>query len=164
MQLIQQKMGRGSKSILEMKKEALPPWGSTKAKGELAQGTRLGESLENEKGGEVLPSTKKGKDQTKTSTRRISVAIEVFLHPRRQKSLLLLLTGINLEERSASIASVYLLHLVHHRYLLFRNLQRQEVETGRWVADSKLYLRKRSSDTISPLTWPNMPIHILKLM
>ena len=151
-------------SILKMKLEALPSWGPTKIKGKLAQGTHLGEFLENGKGREVLPSTKKRKDKTKTSTRRINVAIEVLLHPRRQKSILLLLKGINLEERSASIASVHLLHLVHHRHLLPRSLQRQKVETGCWVADSKLYLRKISSDAISPLTWRNMLIHILKLM
>ena len=33
----------------------------------------------------------------------VSVAIEVLLHPCQQKSLLLLLKGINLKERSASI-------------------------------------------------------------
>ena len=164
MQLIQQRMDRGSKSILKMKLEALPSWGPTKTKGKLAQGTRLGESLENGKGGDVLPSTKKRKDQIKTSTRRISVATEVFLHPHRHKSLLLLLKGINLEERSTSIASVHLLHLVHHRHLLPRSLHRQEVEKGRLVADSKLHLRKISSDTIFRLTWPIIPTHILKLM
>ena len=137
---------------------------SIKYQGEVGTGTRLGESLENGKRGEVLPSTKKQKDQTKTSTRRISVAIEVLLHPRRQKSLLLLLKGINLEESIANISSVHLLHLVHHRHLLPRSLQRQEIETDRWVVDSKLYLRKISSVTISRLTWPNMPMHILKLM
>ena len=110
------------------------------------------------------PSTKKQKDQTKTSTRRISVTIEVILHPRRQMSLLPLLKGMNLEERSTSIASIHLLHLDPHRHLLPRSLQRQEVETDRWVDDSKLYLSKIISDTISPLTWPNIPIHILKLM
>ena len=36
--------------------------------------------------------------------------------------------------------------------------------TGCWVADFKLYLRKISSDTNFPLTWPNMLIHILKLI
>ena len=50
MQLIQQKMGRGSKSILKMKLEALPSWGPTKTKGKLVQGTRVRKSLENEKG------------------------------------------------------------------------------------------------------------------
>ena len=157
-------MDRGNKSILKMELEAFPSWGPAKNKGKLAQGTRLRESLENGKGGEVLPSTKKQKNQTKTSTHRISVAIEVLLNPRRQKSLLLLLKGINLEERSASIASVHLLHLIYHRHLLPRILQMQEVEKGRWIADSKLYLKKISLDTISPMTWPNMPIHILKLM
>ena len=137
---------------------------SIKYQGEFGTGTRLGESLENGKRGEVLPSTKKQKDQTKTSTRRISVTIEVLLHPRRQKSLLPLLKGMNLEERSTSIASIHLLHLDPHRHLLPRSLQRQEVETDRWVDDSKLYLSKIISDTISPLTWPNIPIHILKLM
>ena len=126
--------------------------GSNKDQGEVGtQGTRLGESLENGKGGEVLPTTKKRKDQTKTSTRRTSVTIEVLPHPRRQKSFLLV-KGINLEERSASIASAHLLHLVYHRHPLPRSLQRQKVETGRWVADSKLYLRKISADVISPLT------------
>ena len=72
--------------------------------------------------------------------------------------------GINLEERNASIASVHLLHLIHHRCLLPRILQMQEVEKGRWVADSKLYLKKISLDAISPMTWPNMPIQILKHM
>ena len=148
-------MDRGSMSILKMKLEALPSWGPTEIKGKLAQGTRLGESLENGKGGEVLPSTRKQNNQTKTSTRRITVAIEV---------LLLLLKGIKLEERSTSIASVHLLHLVHHRHLLPWSLQRHEIETGRWAADSKLHLRKISPDPISPLTWPNMQIHILKHM
>ena len=157
-------MGRGSKSILKISLEALLSWAPTKTKEKLAHGTLLGESLENGKRGEVLPSTKRRKDQTKTSTRRISIVIKVLLRPRRQKSLLFLLKGMNLKERSPSIASVYLLHLVHHRHLLPRSLQRQEVEKGRWVADSKLYLRKISSDTISPLTCSIMPIHILKLM
>ena len=157
-------MDRQSNSILKMKLEALLSWGPTKIKGKLAHRTHLGESLGKGKGGEVLPSTRKQKDQTKTSTRRISVAIEVLLHPRRQKSLLLLLKGINLEESIANISSVHHLHLVHHRHLLPRSLQRQEIETDRWVADSKLYLRKISSVTISRLTWPNMPMHILKLM
>ena len=35
---------------------------------------------------------------------------------------------------------------------------------GRWVANSKQYLRKKSSDTASPMTWPNMPIHSLKFI
>ena len=157
-------MDRGSESILKMKLEALPSWRPTKTKGKLAQGTRLRESLENGKGGVVLPSTKKQKNQTKTSTQRISVAIEVLLHPRRQKSLLLLLKGINLEERSEIIASVHLLHLLRYHRLLPQIIQIQGVEKGRWVADSNLYLRKISLDTISPMTWPNMPIHILKLM
>ena len=157
-------MDRESNSILKMKLEGLLSWGPTKIKGKLAQRTRLGEFLGKGKGGEVLPSTKKQKDQTKASTRRISVAIEVLLHPRRQKSLLLLLKGINLEESIANISSVHLLHLVHHRHLLPRSLQRQEIETDRWVVDSKLYLRKISSVTISRLTWPNMPMHILKLI
>ena len=69
-----------------MKLEALPSWGPTKTKRKLAQGNRLRESLENEKAGEVLPSTKKRKNQTKTSTQRISVAVEALLHPRLQKS------------------------------------------------------------------------------
>ena len=153
-------MDKESKSILKIKLEVLPSWGPIKTKGKLAQGTRLGESLESGKGGEVLPSTKKQKDQTKISTRRISVSIDVLLHPCRQKSPLLLIKDINLKERSTSI---YLLHIDHHRHLLPRSLQKQEVETDCWVVDSKLYLRKVSSDTISPLTWPNMLIQILKL-
>ena len=100
--------------------------GSNKNQGEVGT-NRLRESLENGKGGEVLSSTKKRKNQTKISTQSIRVAIEVFLHPRQQKSLLLLLKGINLEERSASIASVHLLHLIHHCHLLPRSLHRQEV-------------------------------------
>ena len=123
----QQKMDRGNKHLPKMELGALPSWGPTKTKGKLAQGTRLKESLENGKGGEVLPSTEKRKNHTKTSTQRISVAIEVLLHPHRQKSLLLLLKGINIEERSASIASVNLLHLILRRHILPRNLQRQEV-------------------------------------
>ena len=70
MQLIQEKMDRGSKSILKMKLDALPSWGPTKTKGKLAQGTRPRESLENDEGREVLPSTKKRKDQTKTGTQK----------------------------------------------------------------------------------------------
>ena len=58
-------MDRGSKSILKMKLEALPVWGPLKTKGKLAQGAHLGESLENEKGGEVLPSTKNKKIKQK---------------------------------------------------------------------------------------------------
>ena len=65
LQLIQQKMDRGSKSILKMKLDALPSCGPLKTKGKLAQGTCLGESLENGKGGEVLPSTKKAKRSNK---------------------------------------------------------------------------------------------------
>ena len=80
---------------------------------------------------------KKRKNQTKISTQIISVAIEVLLHPPRHKTLLLPIKGINLEERSASIASVHLLHLIHHRHLVPRSLQRQEIEKGRWVANSK---------------------------
>ena len=76
-------MGRGSKSILKINLEALLSWAPTKTKGKLTHGALLGESLENGKGGEVLPSTKRRKDQTKTSARRISVAIKVLLHPRR---------------------------------------------------------------------------------
>ena len=63
----------------------------------------MGSNKEQEKvgtGGEVLPSIK-------TSNQWVSIA-------RRLKSLLLL-KGINLEERSASIASF---HLVHRRHLL----------------------------------------------
>ena len=164
MQLIQQKIDRGSKCILEMKLEALSSWHPEKTKRKLVQRTRLNESVENGKGGEVLPSTKKRKDQTKTSTQRINVAIGVLLHPRRQKTLLVLLKGTNLEKRSASILSVSFCHLIHHRHFLPQSLQRKEVEEVRWVADSKLYLRKLSSDKIFPLTWSNIPIHILKLM
>ena len=162
MQLIQQKIDRGSKCILETKLEALSSWHPTKTKRKLVQRTRLRESLENGKGGEVLPSTKKRKDRTKTSTQRINVAIGVLLRPRWQKSLLVLLKGTNLEKRS--IVSVPLIHLIHNRHFLPQSLQRQEVEEVRWVADSKLYLRKLSSDKIFPLTWSNKPIHILKLM
>ena len=43
---------------------------------------------------------KKQKKYTKTSPQKISVAIEVLLHPRRQKSFLLLLKGINLEKKA----------------------------------------------------------------
>ena len=53
-----------------MKLDALPSWGPTKTKDKLAQGTRPRESLENDKGREVLPSTKKRKDQTKTGTQK----------------------------------------------------------------------------------------------
>ena len=48
-----------------MKLEALPSWDPTKTKGNLAQGTHLSESLENGKGREVLPSTKKRKKSNK---------------------------------------------------------------------------------------------------
>ena len=41
MQLIQQKMDTGSKSILKIKLEALPSWDPTKTKGKLAKGARL---------------------------------------------------------------------------------------------------------------------------
>ena len=101
--------------------------GSNKGHGEVGTEDRLRESLKIEKGGEVLPSTKERKNHTKTSTQRVSVAIEVLFHPRRQKSLLLLLKGVNFEERSASIASVHLLYLIHRRHLVPRSLQRQEV-------------------------------------
>ena len=103
------------------------PWGPTKTKGKLAQGTCLKESLKNGREGEVLPSTKKPKNHTKTSTKRVSVVIEVLLHPRRQKNFLHLLRGINFEERSRIIARVHLLHLIHRRYILSWSLQRQEV-------------------------------------
>ena len=76
-------MGRGSKTILKINLEALLSWTPTKTKGKLAHGTLLGESLENGKGGEVLPGTKRRKDQTKTSAQRISITIKVLLHPRR---------------------------------------------------------------------------------
>ena len=118
MQLIQQKIEKGSKSLLS--------WGQTKTKGKLAQGTRTKEFLENEKGAEVVSSTKKRKNHIKTSTQRISVTTEVLLCPRRQKCLLLLLKGINLKERSASIARVNFLYLIHHCHLLLQSLQRQE--------------------------------------
>ena len=100
--------------------------GSNKDQGKLAQRTRLRESLENGKGEEVLSSTKKRKNQIKSS-QRISGAIKVLFHLRRQTSLILLLKGINLEGRSASIASVHLLHPLHHRHLLPQSLQKQEV-------------------------------------
>ena len=48
----------------------IPSWGPAKTKGKLVQGTRLRESLENRKGGEVLPSTKKQKNQTNISTQK----------------------------------------------------------------------------------------------
>ena len=121
MQLMQQKMERGSNSFLKKKLEALPSWGPTKTKGKLAQGTHLGESLENGKVGGVLPSIKKRKDQTKTSTRIISVAIKVLLHLHRQKSFLLL-KDINLKERNARITSVHL-HFAHHGHVLPWSLQ-----------------------------------------
>ena len=121
MQLMQQKMERGSNSFLKKKLEALPSWGPTKTKGKLAQGTHLGESLENGKGGGVLPSIKKRKDQTKTSTRTISVAIKVLLHLHRQKSFLLL-KDINLKERNERITSVHL-HFAHHGHVLPWSLQ-----------------------------------------
>ena len=81
MQLIQQKMDRGNKSILIMELEALSSSSPTKTKGKLAQETRLKESLENGKVGEILSSTKSKKDHTKTSTERVNV--EVPLCPRR---------------------------------------------------------------------------------
>ena len=49
----------------EMELEALPSWGPTKAKGRLAKGTRVRESLENGRGREVLPNTKKAKKSYK---------------------------------------------------------------------------------------------------
>ena len=61
MQLIQQTIGRGNKSILKMELEAFPSWCPKKTKGMLAQGTRLWESLKNGKGEEVLANTKKQK-------------------------------------------------------------------------------------------------------
>ena len=99
--------------------------GSNKGHGKVGTEDRPMQSLKIEKGGEVLPSTKERKNHTKTSTQ--SVAIEVLFHPRRQKSLLFLLKGVNFEERSASIASVHLLYLIHRRHLLPRCLQRHEV-------------------------------------
>ena len=126
MQLMQQKMERGSNSFLKKKLEALPSWRPTKTKGKLAQGTHLGESLENGKGGGVLPSIKKRKDQTKTSTRIISVTIKVILHLHRQKIFLLLLKYLNLKERNASIIFIIFsvhLHFFHHGHLLPWSLQ-----------------------------------------
>ena len=75
----------GQRKLVHSENEirSLPSWLPTNIQGKLAQGTCLGESLENRKGGEVLRSTKKQIDQRKTSTQRISVAIEVLLHPRR---------------------------------------------------------------------------------
>ena len=130
-QLIQQKIDRGNKPILEMELEALPSWVPKNAKGKLALKTCLRKKRkrkkESGKGGGVLSNTKKWKNHRKTGTRRISVAIEVLLHPRWQKILLLLLKGINLEEKSASIPSAHLLHLIHRLHLFPRSLQRQEV-------------------------------------
>ena len=126
--------------------------GSNKDQGEVGTGNSPKGVSGKRKRGRNAIKHKKQNNQTKASTQRISVAIEVLLHPCQQKSLLLLLKSINLEGRSTSIASVHLLHLIHHRHLLPQNLQRQEVEKGRWVADSKLYLRKISLDTISPMT------------
>ena len=76
--LRQQKMDRGSNSILKMKLEAFPSWDRTKTKGKLALRT-----AKSEKGEEVLPSTKERKNHTKTSTQRERVAIEVPFYPRR---------------------------------------------------------------------------------
>ena len=104
--------------------------GSKKDEGDVGTGNSPKGVSGKRKRGRSANNHKKAKNQT-------SVPIEVLLHPCRQKSLLLLLKGINLEERSASIASVHLLHSIHHRHLLPRNLQRQEVGKGRWVADSK---------------------------
>ena len=120
-----------------MELEALPLCSPRKTKGKLTQEARLRESLKNGKGGEVLPNTKKRKNHTKINTQRVSVAIEAFLHPLRQKSFLFLRKGVNLEERSASIASVHRFHLIYRCHLLLRSLQRQEVKRGRWVDDSK---------------------------
>ena len=134
--------------------------GSNKDQGEVSTRNSPRGVFRKRKRGRSATKHKKAKRSNKISTRRISVSIDVLLHPCRQKSPLLLIKDINLKERSASI---YLLHIDHHRHLLPRSLQKQEVETDCWVVDSKLYLRKVSSDTISPLTWPNMLIQILKL-
>lgn len=120
-----------------MELEALPLCSPRKTKENLTQEARLREYLKNGKEGEVLTNTKKRKNHTKISTQRVSVAIEAFLHPLRQKSFLFLRKSMNLEETSASIASVHRFHLIYCCYLLLRSLQRQEVKRGRWVDDSK---------------------------
>ena len=61
MQLIQQNIDKGNKSILKMEWEALSSSGPTKTNGKSVKGTSLKESLKNEKGREVLPSTKNKK-------------------------------------------------------------------------------------------------------
>ena len=94
--------------------------GSNKDQGEVGTGNRTKEFLENEKGAEVVSSTKKRKNHIKTSTQRISVTTEVLLCPRRQKCLLLFLKGINLKERSASIARVHFLYLIIIAIFFFR--------------------------------------------
>ena len=103
--------------------------GSTKGQEEVGTEDRLNrKSLSKSKKGEKCYQAQKSeKIIQKTSTQRVSVTIEVLFHPRRQKSLLLLLKGLNFEERSASIASVRLLYLIHRCHLLPRSLQRQEI-------------------------------------
>ena len=121
-------MGSGNKSILKMELEALPSLDLAKTKDKLTQGTHLRESLKNGKRkGECYKAPKSKENHRKSSTERSSIAIEVLLHPCRQKRLVLLRKGINLEERNASIASAHLIHLIHHHHFIARNLQRQEV-------------------------------------
>ena len=71
-----------------------------------------------EVGTDNLPKGVSGKRKSNTFIQKqVSVAVEVVLHCRRQKSLLFLLKNINLKDRSASTASVHLLHLLHrHRH------------------------------------------------
>ena len=74
--------------------------GSNKDQGEVGTGNSPGERN--------ATKHKKQNNQTKASTQRISVAIEVLLHPCQQKSLLLLLKSINLkEEAQASQAFIF---------------------------------------------------------
>ena len=138
----------GQRKHVHSKNEIRSPslMGSNRDQGEVGTGDTPGGVSGKRERGRRATKHKKAKRSNKNKHLKNNVAIEVLLHPRWQKNLLLLLKGIKLEERSASIASVHLLHLVYHRHLLPRSLQRQEVETGRWVADSKLHRRKISPD------------------
>ena len=82
--------------------------GSNKDQGEVGTGNSPKGVSGKRKRGRNATKHKKQNNQTKASTQRKSVAIEVLLHPCQQKSLLLLLKSINLkEEAQASQAFIF---------------------------------------------------------
>ena len=58
---------------------------------------------EKEKGEKCYQTHKSRMVNTKTSTRKVSVAVEVLLHSRRQKSLLLLLKNMILKKEAQAL-------------------------------------------------------------